>query len=156
MITVNKILNFAVHCFQLYQSLVLLFIFPLSMSFSTYLYSFTFFLCLFVHSGGQHILRCVFVLFVFVLCLVYPMLPVSLGCPFLIAPLVFPNVYLSCVLCTLCCQFLWVVHFWLTLGVSLTFIVSDIIPNLKLQTGKVCALLQNIYLAICMLYLRII
>ena len=37
----------------------------------------------------------------FVLCLVYPMLPVSLDCLFLIAPWVFSNVYLSCVLCTL-------------------------------------------------------
>ena len=36
-----------------------------------------------------------FALFVFVLCLVYPMLPVSMNCPFLIAPPVFFNVYLS-------------------------------------------------------------
>jgi hypothetical protein len=46
-----------------------------------------------------------FVLFVFVLCLVYPMLPVSLDYPFLIVPSVFSNVDLfclssSCVLCT--------------------------------------------------------
>ena len=27
-----------------------------------------------------------------------------------------------CVLCTLCCQFLWIVHIWLTLGCSLMFI----------------------------------
>jgi hypothetical protein len=39
-------------------------------------------------SGVQHILCCV------VLRLVYPMLAVSLDCPFLIAPLVFSNVYL--------------------------------------------------------------
>jgi hypothetical protein len=39
-------------------------------------------------------LCCVFVLFVFVLCLVCPMLPVSLDCPFLIAPSIFSNVYL--------------------------------------------------------------
>ena len=58
----------------------------------------------------------------FVLCLVYPMLPVFLGCPFVIAPSVFSNVYLSCVLCTLCFQFLWVVHFSLPLRYSLTFI----------------------------------
>ena len=32
------------------------------------------------------ILHCPSVLFVFVLCLVYPMLPVSLDCPFFIAP----------------------------------------------------------------------
>jgi hypothetical protein len=28
----------------------------------------------------------------------------------------------SCVLCTRCCQFLWIVHFWLPLRYSLTFI----------------------------------
>ena len=37
-------------------------------------------------------LCCVFVLPVLVLCLVYPMLPVSLDCPFLIAPSVFSNI----------------------------------------------------------------
>jgi hypothetical protein len=35
------------------------------------------YLCLFAHSGVQHILCCVFAFFVFVLCLVYPILPVS-------------------------------------------------------------------------------
>jgi len=35
-----------------------------------------------------------FVLFVFVLCFVYPISPVSLDCPFLIYPSVFSNVYL--------------------------------------------------------------
>jgi hypothetical protein len=44
-------------------------------------------LCLLAYSGVQHILCCVF------LHLVYPMLPVSLDCPFFIAPLVFSNVY---------------------------------------------------------------
>jgi hypothetical protein len=38
------------------------------------------------------------------LCCVYPMLPVSLCCPFLVTP---------CVACTQCCQCLWVVHSWL-------------------------------------------
>ena len=36
-----------------------------------------------------------FALFIFVLCLMCPMLPVSLDCPFLIVPLVSSNVYLS-------------------------------------------------------------
>ena len=45
--------------------------------------------CLFVYSGVHHILRCVFVLFVFVLC-------------------------------TPCCQFLWIVQFWLLFRCSLT------------------------------------
>ena len=85
-----------------------------------------------------------------VLCLVYYMLPVSLDCTFwfslrcsltficpvscvlyvasfsglfiLISPSVFSNVYLSCVLCTICRQFLWIVHCWLPLRCSLTFI----------------------------------
>ena len=52
------------------------------------LISFLLYLCLFAHSGVQHILRCVF------RCLVYPMLPVSLDCPFLIASLVLSNGYL--------------------------------------------------------------
>jgi len=43
------------------------------------------YLCLFAYGGVQHILCCVFVF----LCLVYPMLPVSLKFPFLIAPLVY-------------------------------------------------------------------
>jgi hypothetical protein len=37
--------------------------------------------------------------FIFVLCLVYPALPVSLDCPFLIAPSVFSNVYFRPVSC---------------------------------------------------------
>jgi hypothetical protein len=52
------------------------------------------YLCLFAHGGVQHILLC----FLFVcLRVVCPMLPVSMDCPFLIAPSVFSNVYLSCV-----------------------------------------------------------
>ena len=50
------------------------------------------YLCLFEHSGVQHILSCVFG-FVF-LRLVYPMLPVSLDCQFLLFPSVFSIVYL--------------------------------------------------------------
>ena len=106
------------------------------------------YLCFLAHSGVQHIL-CLFSLCftsfcvpyvasfaglsifdcpfgilwrLFVLYLVYPMLPVPLDCPFMIAPSVFSNVYLSCIFCTLCCQFLWIVHFWLLLRYSLTFI----------------------------------
>jgi hypothetical protein len=87
----------------------------------------------------------------FVLCLVYPMLSVSLDCPFVIVlqysltficsvsclpyvvsfsglsicycPTVFSYVYLSCVLCTLCCQFLWIVHLLLSYGILLRLFV---------------------------------
>jgi len=44
------------------------------------------YLCLFAYSGVQHILCCV------ILRIVYPMLPVSLDCPFLITTSVFSNV----------------------------------------------------------------
>ena len=57
--------------------------------------------------------------------LVYPMLPVSLDCPCLIIPsscvpnvASFSGLFVSdypFVLCTLCCQFLWIVRFWLPL-----------------------------------------
>ena len=50
------------------------------------------YLCLFEYSSVQHILFC----FVF-LRHVYPMLPVSLDCPFLIVSSVFSNVYLTIV-----------------------------------------------------------
>jgi hypothetical protein len=50
------------------------------------------YLCLLAFSGVQHIWCCVFV-FGF-LRFVYPMLPVSLDSPFLIAPSVFSSVYL--------------------------------------------------------------
>jgi hypothetical protein len=48
---------------------------------------------------------------------------VSLHCPFFFAPSVFSNIYLFCVLCTLCCQFLWIVLF-IALRYSLTFICA--------------------------------
>ena len=63
-----------------------------------------------------------FTLFVFACAWWYLKLPVSLYCAFLIAPSVFSNIYLSCVLCTLCCQFLCIVLFWLPLRYSLIFI----------------------------------
>ena len=60
------------------------------------------YLCLFVYNGVQHILSCVFVLFVFVLCLVFRVLSVSLDC-------LFDSVF---VFVHLCCQFLWIVRFF--------------------------------------------
>ena len=39
----------------------------------------------------------------YVMCLVYPMFPVSLDCPFLIAPSVFSNVYLLPIVCPVSC-----------------------------------------------------
>ena len=73
--------------------------------------------------SGLSILVCPFNFLqgLFVMCFVYPMLPVSLDCPFLFAPSVFSKVYLSCVLCIQCCQCLWIVHAWIPLRFSLTF-----------------------------------
>ena len=53
------------------------------------LVSYLHYLCLFAYNGVQHILCCVFVLFVFVLCLVYSILSAYLDCPFLIVPSIF-------------------------------------------------------------------
>jgi hypothetical protein len=41
----------------------------------------------------------------------------SSGLSFYIAPSVFSNMYLSCVLCTLCCQFLWIVFLHYPFGI---------------------------------------
>ena len=71
-----------------------------------------------------------------VLYFVCPVLPVSLDCPFLIAPSFFFNVYLSCVLCTQCCQYHWIVHSWLPLLFSLMFICPVFcVPNVASITG---------------------
>ena len=74
------------------------------------LMSYLHYLSLFVYISVQHILCCVFGLFVFVLC--------TLCCQFFWIV----HFWLPFVLCTLCCQFLWIVHFWLPLQYSLTFI----------------------------------
>jgi hypothetical protein len=52
------------------------------------------YLCLFAHSGVQHIMCFCFVC----LCLVYHVLPVSLDIPFLNTPSVFSNVYVPVLL----------------------------------------------------------
>ena len=51
------------------------------------------------------------------------MLPLSLDCPFMIAPTVLSGVYL-------CCHCLWIVHSWLPLRFSLTFIYVAIVSGL--------------------------
>ena len=70
--------------------------------FAGWLMSYLRYLFLFTYSGVQQILCSIFVLVC--LRLVCPVLPVFLDCPFLIAPS--------------CCQFLWIVHFWLPLRVA--------------------------------------
>jgi hypothetical protein len=70
------------------------------------------------------ILNCTlgFLYCLFVLCLVYSMLTVTLDCPFLIIHSVFSSVYLSSVLRTQCCQCLWIVHSWWSPRFPLMFI----------------------------------
>jgi hypothetical protein len=59
-------------------------------------------LYLFANIDVQHILCCIFALFVFFLCFVYAIFPVSLDCPFSIATLVFVgDVVIQCLLQTL-------------------------------------------------------
>ena len=76
------------------------------------------------------------------------MLPVSQECLLLITPSGFSNVYLSCVLCTQCCQCLRIVYYWLHLRFSLTFICT-VYPMLSVSQ---CLLLitpsvfSNVYL----------
>jgi hypothetical protein len=79
-----------------------------------------------------------FVLFVFVLFLVYPLLPVSLDCPFLIAPSVFSNIYLSV---SLDCPFLIVSSVFsnVYLSVSLDWpflIASSVFSNVYLSCAS--------------------
>jgi hypothetical protein len=72
----------------------------------------------------------------FVLCLLYPVLPLSLDCPFLIDPWVFSDAYLSCVLCTQCYHCLWIVHSWLVLLFSLTLICPvSCVPSATIVFG---------------------
>ena len=82
--------------------------------------------------GGVHVAQllvfCVvfYVLLVFVLCLVYPMLPISLDCPFLIAPSVFSNVYLFCLLVFVLC----LVYPMLPVSLDCPFLVApSVLPN---------------------------
>ena len=59
---------------------------------------------------------CVVILFCFSLSCV-PYFAGFSGLSILISPSVFSNMYLSCVLCTLCCRFLWIVHFDCPFGI---------------------------------------
>ena len=74
-------------------------------------------LCLFGYSGFQHILCCVFALFV-------------------------------CVLCTLYCQFLWIVHFCLALRYSLTFIKEVLLIDILFQISQITLDTINIYILV--------
>ena len=98
------------------------------------------FSCALYALGVQHILWCGFPLFVFLLCFVYSWYPTHIVVwfsfvrlsPVSCIPLV-SNTYcgvvflclsFSCILYTLCCQFLWIVQFWLLLRYYLTFICT--------------------------------
>jgi hypothetical protein len=87
---------------------------------------------------------CIVCCTLFVLCLVYPMLSAPLDCVlyFVRSVSCVPNVVSSswlcvvlcssCVLCTQCCQFLWIVHSWLPLRFSLERLFSYILDVLDI------------------------
>ena len=80
------------------------------------------------------------------------MLPVSLDCSCFIALSVFYNIYLSCVLSTLCCQFLWIVHVLLPCRYSITFIcpvscLSMLPVSLDCSCFIALSVFYNIYLS---------
>ena len=69
----------------------------------------------------------------------YPILPVFLGCPVLIAPSVYSNVCLSCVLCTQYYQCFWIFLSWLPLRFTLTFVCPvSCVPNITSVSGLSC------------------
>ena len=81
----------------------------------------------------------------------YPILPVFLDFPVLIAPSVYSNVYLSCVLCTHYYQCFWIVLSWLTLRFTLAFICPvSCVPN-TIVSGLSCldfpSFYSNVYLS---------
>ena len=82
------------------------------------------------------ILYCFFLYRLFVSCLVCPMLPVPLDCPFSIASS--SIVYLSRVLCAQCCQYPQIVHSLLLFPLSFIFLVSCV-PNVA-SASKICIL----------------
>jgi hypothetical protein len=107
--------------------------------------------------------------------LMYPMLPVSLGCPFSIVSLVFFNLCpvtcvpndasisglsildcpfgllypLSCVLCTQCWQCLWIVHSWLSLWFSLPFVLCLVYLMLPVSLGCPFLIVSLVFSTLC-------
>jgi hypothetical protein len=87
------------------------------------------------------------------------------GLPFFIAPSVFSNIYLSCILFTLCCQFLWIALFLLPLRYSLKCIYPvSCVPYVASFSGLpffiAPSVFSNIYLScilftLCCQFLRI-
>ena len=58
---------------------------------------------------------------------------------FIITPSVFSNMYLSCVLCTLCCQFLWIVLFYCPFGIlQHLFVMCLVYPMLPASLDCPC------------------
>ena len=74
---------------------------------------------------------------------------VMLACLWYVVPNTYSVVFLfclssSCVLCTQCCQFLWIVHFWLPLRHSLSFIDNSIFHKTRLQLWQRKTCIDNL------------
>jgi hypothetical protein len=68
------------------------------------------------------------------------------GLSFFIAPSVFSNIYLSCVLCTQCCQFLWIVLFYYPFGIlKHLFVLCLVYPMLPVPLDCSFLLLLRYY-----------
>ena len=94
--------------------------------------SYLYYLCLFSHSAVQHILSCVF------LRLVYPLLPVSLDCPFLITPSVFYNVYLMTTI---------LLHLW-----YFPIVIQSAVDNINITLKQILFLLKLKFKLISIIY----
>ena len=97
------------------------------------------------------ILYCVFLYRLFVSCLVFPMLPVPLDCPFSIASS--SIVYLSRVLCSQCCQCLYIVHSLLLFPLSFICLVSCVpnVTNASRLSILYCLFLYRLFVS-CLVY----
>ena len=141
-----------------------LYTFSVSLKFLQYLYW---------HQFDEHVVICdcivmsntycvmFFVWFVFVLCLVCPMLPISLDCPFLIAPLVFFNVYL--IICMLPIHIMTrkLIQWWSTIPPiistkwTITSLLSPQLNEVNLEGDIICTC-TNVWVLVLFICLLLI
>ena len=101
----------------------------------------------FTNASRSSILYCFFLYRLFVSCLLFPMLPVPLDCPFSIASS--SIVYLSRVLCSQCCQCLQIVHSLLLLPLSFICLVSCVLNVASIPSLSIlyCLFLYRVFVS---------